>query len=208
MKLSRRRPAETEPDSAAPTAELVVDDSSPARAKGRATPKRRDSAPRKVPVTQPPRNRKEAVQWQKQQASRTAKNPSAVTSPTSKADYRAALRRGDPVALPRRDAGPAKKLARDWVDSRVMASNFLLILFPVILLGYVAPILNIITLLLFVLFLGEWYFAGRRIHSLARARFGKVTESPMSLGFYAGSRAYMPRRWRMPGAQVKRGDAI
>jgi hypothetical protein len=30
----------------------------------------------------------------------------------------------------------------------------------------------------------------------------------MALGFYAGSRAYMPRRWRMPAPQVTVGDKI
>jgi hypothetical protein len=30
----------------------------------------------------------------------------------------------------------------------------------------------------------------------------------MSVGFYAGSRAYMPRRWRMPAPQVGIGDKV
>ncbi|MDT4914162.1 MAG: hypothetical protein QOC66_3290, partial [Pseudonocardiales bacterium] len=30
----------------------------------------------------------------------------------------------------------------------------------------------------------------------------------MTIGFYAGSRAYLPRRWRLPSPQVERGDPI
>jgi hypothetical protein len=30
----------------------------------------------------------------------------------------------------------------------------------------------------------------------------------MSLGLYAGSRAYLPRRWRLPAPQVDLGDKI
>jgi hypothetical protein len=57
-------------------------------------------------------------------------------------------------------------------------------------------------------FLAEWYIVGRRIRSLATERFGKAEGGNMSIGFYAGSRAYLPRRWRLPGPQVARGDEI
>jgi hypothetical protein len=30
----------------------------------------------------------------------------------------------------------------------------------------------------------------------------------MSVGFYAGSRAYLPRRWRLPAPQVDIGEEI
>ena len=39
-------------------------------------------------------------------------------------------------------------------------------------------------------------------------RFGEAQGGAMSIGFYAGSRAYLPRRWRLPAPQVGLGDPI
>jgi len=200
VKLLRRRPAEPEP-----VVDGTGDDLADAVTKGRPTPKRRDSTPRRGPASQAPRNRKEAYRWQKQQRNRTG---SAAGKPRSTKEYREAIRSGDPTALPRRDQGPARKLARDWVDSRRMLSNYLLLLFPLMIVGYLVPFLNVAVIALFVGFLGEWYVTGRRIRALALERNGSVNQGPWALGFYAGSRAYMPRRWRMPRPQVSIGDEI
>ena len=43
---------------------------------------------------------------------------------------------------------------------------------------------------------------------LAIERNGQADGTAMSIGFYMGSRAYLPRRWRLPGPQVQRGDEI
>jgi hypothetical protein len=201
--LPRRSEApELEPE---PVEEVTVPGSAP---KGRPTPKRRDSAPRRQTVTQAPRNRKEAAQYQKQQAARAKTNP-ATGQPRSAAETRAAMRRGDPSALPRRDQGPERKLARNWVDSRRMLSNFLLLLFPLMIISIQVPMLNFLVLAIFLALLAEWYITGRRIKALAAQRGIEQSRSgPMSLGFYAGSRAYMPRRWRMPAPQMRIGDKI
>lgn len=153
-----------------------------------------------------PRTRKEAVQWQKQQAARS--RSTGRSGKLSGQAYRDALRRGDPDALPKRDRGPVRKLARDWVDSRRMLSNFMLILFPLLIVGYFIPYLNMAVFALLIVIVAEWYLAGRRIRTLALSRLDDVREGPWSLGFYAGSRAYMPRRWRMPSPQVAVGDSI
>ena len=40
--------------------------------------------------------------------------------------------------LPKRDKGPVRKLARDWVDTHFMFSNYLLLVFPLLLVaGYI-----------------------------------------------------------------------
>ena len=52
----------------------------------------------------------------------------------------------------------------------------------------------------------EWYVTGKRIRAMAIERFGKADGGNMSIGFYAGSRAYLPRRWRLPAPQVERGQ--
>ncbi len=200
MKLLRRRPAPPEPDAAAeePSADVVT-------GKGRPTPKRRDTSPQRGPVT-PPKSRKEAYKWQKQQNRRTAR--SAGAKPMTNQQYREALRRGDPGALPRRDQGPVRKIARDWVDSHRLLSNYMLILFPLMVVGYFIPYLNIVVIAVPIVIVAEWYLTGRRIRALALSRLDSVREGTWSIAFYAGSRAYMPRRWRMPGPQVGIGDAI
>ncbi|MDT4916150.1 MAG: hypothetical protein QOH89_850 [Pseudonocardiales bacterium] len=207
MKLSRR---ETSAE-----ADIVDDESGPASAelqtaakaaKGRPTPKRRDSQGRRGPVSAP-RTRKEAYARQKQLA-KEQKSARAAAKPRSVAEQRAALKRGDADALPRRDQGKTKKLARDYVDSHRLVSNYLLFLFPVMIVGIVIPIAQLIVLVVFLALLVEWYRVGRRIRALALERFGETQGGNLSIGFYAGSRAYLPRRWRLPAPQVDLGDEI
>jgi hypothetical protein len=178
----------------------------PVAGKGRPTPKRRDAQGRRGPVTAP-KTRKEAYARQKQLA-RQQRTNRATGKPRSVAEQRAALRRGDPDALPRRDQGPTRKLARDWVDSRRMLSNYLLILFPIMIASYAVPYLSLVVIVVFLGLLGEWYVTGRRIRALAIERNGSAQGGPMSIGFYAGSRAYLPRRWRLPAPQKQLGDEI
>jgi hypothetical protein len=174
--------------------------------KGRPTPKRRESQGRRGPVAAP-RTRKEAYARQKQ-LSKEQKAASRAAKPRTVAEQRAALKRGDPSALPRRDQGKTRKLARDYVDSHRMLSNFLLLLFPLMIIGIVLPTLQLVVLAAFFGFLVEWYLVGRRIRALSIERYGEAQGGNLSIGFYAGSRAYLPRRWRLPAPQVERGDAI
>ena len=203
VKLSRReKPADAEV--------ATVDESETAAAaaarKGRPTPKRRESQGKRGPVSAP-KTRKEAYARQKQLA-RQQKSDRAAAKPRTVAEQRAALRRGDPTALPRRDQGPTRKLARDYVDSRRLLSNYLLFLFPIMIAGLALPQLQIIVLVVFVGLLMEWYVIGKRIRTLAIERDGSAQGGNMTIGFYAGSRAYLPRRWRLPKPQVERGDPI
>ena len=203
MKLSRReKPAEAE------VPESLAEPTTVSLGKGRPTPKRRESEGRRGPVTAP-KTRKEAYARQKQ-ISKEHKATRAAAPPRSAAEQRAALKRGDLSALPRRDQGKTRKLARDYVDSHRMLSNFLLLLFPIMIAGIVPALsmLQIAVLVIFVALLVEWYLVGRRIRRLAQERFGEVQGSNLSIGFYAGSRAYLPRRWRLPAPQVERGEAI
>jgi hypothetical protein len=177
--------------------------------KGRPTPKRRESEGRRGPVTAP-KTRKEAMARQRQLAKESRQR--RTTTPTNSmtvAQRREALKAGDPAVLPRRDQGRTRQLARDYVDSRRMISSYMLLLFPLMILGAWVPLLSLVTLVLFGVFVYEWYVVGRRIRTLAVERFGKSDGgSPMAIGFYAGSRAYLPRRWRLPAPRVERGDPI
>ena len=155
-----------------------------------------------------PKTRKEAYARQRELAKtqRTAQRTPAAN--LTVAQRRELLRQGDPSVLPRRDRGQTRSLARDWVDSRRMASNYLLILFPLVIIGYAIPIMQIVVLVLFLGLLVEWYLAGRRISALAKERYGKAEGSPLTIGFYAGARAYLPRKWRMPAPRVDLGEQI
>ena len=209
MKLSRRGTAadtvtetDVEPDADG------IDLTKPA--KGRPTPKRRDAEGRKGPVTAP-KTRKEAYARQKQltKEQRTATKAGAPVKARSAAEQRAALKRGDADALPRRDQGRTRKLARDYVDSTRMLSNYMLLLFPLFILTTVVPALRILEVAVIVIFLGlvgEWFIVGRRLRAIALERFGEADGTNMGIGFYMGSRAYMPRKWRLPAPQVQRGD--
>jgi len=195
--LRRRQTAVTEPAQAEPIEQEPAD---PGGApKGRPTPKRRTGT---GPVSPAPKTRKEAVAWQKQHANAKVAGQKRLTGK----EYQQAVRSGE--VLPRRDQGPVRALARDYVDSRRMASNYLLWLFPLLLVGYFVPYLQLLTLLLFMLLVGEWVISGSRIKRLAAERGHTSRESALSLGFYAGSRAYFKRSWRRPLPVKQLGDEI
>jgi hypothetical protein len=195
-----RRKTTVEPVSTVGTG--ASDDVAAGSRKGRPTPKRRTNS---APPAKAPKTRKEAMAWQKQQGAR-AKVAGQKKMTTT--EYREAMKAGDPRVLPKRDAGPVRALARDYVDSRRMASNYLLLLFPLMLVGYVIRPLQIVTLALFFMLLVEWIITGNRLRKLARERGLETRERSVSLGFYAGSRAYFPRSWRRPAPRVDRGAAI
>jgi hypothetical protein len=161
-----------------------------------------------------PKTRKEAYARQKEQA-KVAKvarrTPQAQQTP---AQRRAALRAGDPSSLPLRDQGPTRKLARDYVDSHRMFSNYLLLLFPVLMLTFVhfnknvVLILDGVSLLTVVLVSTEGFLASRRIRRLIIERSGSLDKRARGLGIYVVGRAYLPRKWRLPNPQVAIGDPI
>lgn len=200
--LRRKAAAETVTEVPTPEPEPELGPASARAPKGRPTPKRRTNS---LPPPPPPKTRKEAAAWQKQQGSKSKVAGQKKLTPT---EYREAVKAGDPRVLPRRDQGPVRALARDYVDSRRMASNYLLLLFPLMLVGYAIPTLQILTLGLFGLLLAEWIFTGSRIRKLAVSRGLQSRESAVSLGFYAGSRAYFRRSWRRPLPRVELGDEI
>jgi Protein of unknown function (DUF3043) len=202
--LPRRDAAADQPDEPA-RAEIVADQvaSGP---KGRPTPKRRDADPRRGPVAAP-KSRKEAAQRQRLQAKQTR----ATATPLTATQRRQRLLAGDPTVLPRRDAGPTRALARDYVDSKRMLSNWLLLLFPLIFISFLfkTPAVNLVILGLFIIVLLEWAYTGRKIIELAKSRgIDPGRERPIGIGLYAGTRAYLPRKWRVPRARVGLGDEI
>jgi hypothetical protein len=199
VKLSLRRTAE-EP------AEATDESADRPGGKGRPTPKRRDVVGQRGPV-KAPQTRMEAYARQKQQSREARAASRTPAASMTVAQRRAALRTGEVLA--RRDQGPTRKIARDYVDSHRMFSNYLLWLFPLMVASYAIPQAWIIQMVVFAVFFGilvEWYLIGRRVRAMSIERTGSAEGSAMSIGFYAGSRAYLPRRWRLPAPQVQLGD--
>jgi Protein of unknown function (DUF3043) len=196
--MFRRRPKASEEPPDVP----AEPEASPQTSKGRPTPKQRQA---RGPATPAPKTRKEAVRYQKQRYQAEKASTKAPTTPKAR---RAAMLAGDEDALPRRDRGPVRQLARDYVDSHRMLSNYMLIIFPFLLLSVFSPAVSIVLWLALLGFVTEWMIVGRRLKAMAISRKMKVTDSAFGLGFYAGSRAYMPRRWRVPRPRVNRGDSI
>ncbi|TDB91462.1 DUF3043 domain-containing protein [Actinomadura sp. 7K534] len=166
--------------------------------KGRPTPKRRDAEKlRRQPITAPA-NRKEAYKkLREKQAAERAK-------------VRQGMAKGNEEHLLKRDKGPVRRLARDYVDSRRTVGSYLMYgMFAIVLLSMMPiPIARLLVLfappvLLFVVF-AEGILLSRGIKRLAAERY--PDESAKGVGMYAAMRAMQIRRLRIPNPRVKIGE--
>jgi hypothetical protein len=171
--------------------------------KGKATPKRREAqAARKV----------SAIGASGRSARGTGKG--GRLTPEQARLRREAMRRGDDSALPLRDRGPARRYARDYVDSRRnVLGLFVPVAVPVILLGFVFPHVKVVVLIttfaLYAYILGSVFdsiLMAQGIRKQIAIRF--PNETTRGIGLYAAMRALQFRRMRMPGARVARGAKV
>jgi hypothetical protein len=181
-------------------------DASPARpgavtaGKGKPTPKRSEAERRRREPYTAPKDRKEASR-----ASRTRQR-------TDRTRRMEAVRRGEEWAMPTRDRGPAKALARDYVDSKRRISEYYMygLLVLLVLLFIRAPIVQTIiplVVLAAVLVMGiEGIFIGRKVKALAAERL--PGQSTRGLSLYSAMRALQIRRLRVPKPRVKPGDSF
>ena len=181
-------------------------DDSPARpgavtaGKGRPTPKRSEAERRRRQPYTAPKDRKEAsrVSRDRQRTDRTRRME--------------AVRRGEEWAMPARDRGPVKALARDYVDSKRRISEYYMygLLVLLVLLFIRTPIVQTIVPLIVlgaVLVMAlEGIFIGRRVKSLAAERL--PGQSTRGLALYSAMRALQIRRLRVPKPRVKPGDSF
>jgi hypothetical protein len=123
-----------------------------------------------------------------------------------------AMRRGEEWALPPRDRGPAKALARDYVDSRRRISEFYmygLLVLMVLLFINVPAVQTIVPLLVMVAVLvmvAEGIFIGRQVRTLVEQRL--PGESTRGIRLYAAMRALQIRRLRVPKPRIRPGDSF
>jgi DUF3043 family protein len=178
----------------------VVRSSAVTAGKGRPTPKRSEAERRRHQPYSAPKDRKEASRAarDRQRGDRTHRMEG--------------LRRGEDWALPVRDRGPVKALARDFVDSRRRLSEFymygLLVLLVLLFIpnALVKSIVPLLVLAAILIMLVEGVFIARRVRGLAAERL--PGESTRGIGLYAGMRALQIRKLRMPKPRVNIGDTI
>ncbi|OLT33026.1 hypothetical protein BJF79_35445 [Actinomadura sp. CNU-125] len=120
------------------------------------------------------------------------------------------MQKGDEKYLLKRDKGPVRRLARNYVDSRRTVGSYLMYAMLAIVMLSLVPIPAARLLVLFappVLLLavfGEGLLLSRGIKKLAAERF--PDESRKGVGMYAAMRAMQIRRLRVPAPQVKIGE--
>ncbi|HTJ67489.1 MAG TPA: DUF3043 domain-containing protein [Actinospica sp.] len=163
--------------------------------KGRATPTRKEAeAARKLRLGALPADPKA-----RRQAEREANRASYDRS-------RQALRSGDERHYPARDQGPAKAFVRDYVDGRI---RLLEMLMPLVILCWATLLMRNTSIYIYSSFVMEvvvvvgivlGILLGQRVKRRVAADFGP--EEARGTGFYAFSRAVMPRFLRQPRPRV------
>jgi hypothetical protein len=122
------------------------------------------------------------------------------------------MRRGEEWALPAKDKGPVRALARDLVDSRRRLSEFymyglVVLLFLLFLHAKVVQtVLPLLLIVMVVIMIVEGYFVGRRVTTLANERF--PGQSTRGIKMYAAMRALQIRKLRFPKPRVKPGATV
>lgn len=123
-----------------------------------------------------------------------------------------AMRRGEEWALGPRDRGPAKKLARDFVDAKRRPMEYYMYALIVLIIALfagrsstaLASYMQIFLLVIIVIIALDAYFLRRSIFKLVHERL--PNESTRGLAFYAIMRALQLRRFRTPSPRLKPGD--
>jgi hypothetical protein len=167
--------------------------------KGRPTPKRSEAEKRRRPFAAPA-DRKEA--------NRQYRNREKAT----RSRRLEGMNRGEQWAMPPRDRGPVKALARDYVDSKRRFSEYYmygLVVLLVMLLVRVKVVQTIVPALVLAavaVMAAEGYLIGRKMKSLAEERF--PGESIRGVRLYAAMRALQIRKLRVPKPRLKPGDSF
>ncbi|MDQ1541066.1 MAG: hypothetical protein QOH29_1792 [Actinomycetota bacterium] len=122
------------------------------------------------------------------------------------------MRRGDDSALGARDRGPARRFARDFVDSRrSVVGLFIPVAAPIILLGYtrVGILVWLANIGLYAFVIGSILDSMRMNRAIRKQVSIRYPGEPTKgLGMYAVMRAMQFRRMRMPGPRVARGAKV
>jgi hypothetical protein len=193
---SQDSPGAQSPDS---PAEVKQPRSAAEAAKGRPTPKRSEAE----------RNRRQPITG--------SRAPTAPRTPEDKAKARSersrkyqAMKQGEAWALNPRDRGPARALARDYIDSKRRISEYYMYILVLLLAAvflrnkteqqYVSPLVLVLVVIIVV----DAQLIRRSLRKLVGERL--PGESTRGLTMYAVMRALQIRRFRMPAPRVRPGD--
>jgi hypothetical protein len=166
--------------------------------KGRPTPKRRDAEAKR-----PRRSLAPAV-------NKADRKVLKAQQRKKREELRGAYMRGEERALPTRDKGPARKFARNYVDSRYSVAEFFMPLLMVVLLLSIIPsqgVKVLATLFMYMVILISFidgYLMGRKIKANVAEQYPE--EKLKGLAVYAWLRSTQIRRLRSPAPLVKRGE--
>jgi Protein of unknown function (DUF3043) len=167
-------------------------------AKGRPTPKRSEAEKRRRQPYSAPADRKATV------------NQSRTQGRADRTKRYEAMRRGEDWALPAKDRGPVRGLARDFVDSRRRISEFYMYLVGALVvllfIRSLRAVVDYVVLGVIVVMLAEAILGGRQIRKLVSERF--PGERTKGLTAYTALRGMQIRALRTPKPRVKVGDKI
>jgi len=192
-------------DAGLPVPDDADDESRPARGnvtapKGVPTPKRSDAQANRRQPYQAPADRKAAAQLARQR------------DRTERGRRSDALQRGEQWALPAKDRGPVRALARDVVDARRGIGEYYMIMVVVLIALLIVPgsttklVADLVVLFMLLLIIIEGWFVGTKVKRLAAQRFpGESTKGVM---LYTTMRGISLRRMRIPKPRVDRGDKV
>jgi hypothetical protein len=182
--------------------------------KGRPTPKRSEAE----------RNRYRSIQGGTTSGRMTStRDPGRKLTPEEKARERdraradrtkrmEAMRRGEDWALGPRDRGPAKKLARDYVDAHRRPMEFYMYALIVLVIALfagrsntaLAGYMQIFLLAIIAVIAADGLLLRRSVLKVVHERL--PNESTRGLAFYAIMRGLQLRRFRTPSPSLKPGD--
>ena len=168
--------------------------------KGVPTPKRSEAQSNRRLPYQAPTDRKAASQQarQRERGERVRRTE--------------ALQRGESWALPAKDRGPVRALARDVVDARRGIGEYYMFMVVLLVVLLVVPgkstkvIADIVVVFLLLVVIGEAGLVGSKVKRLAQQRF--PNENTKGVLWYAATRGIQMRRMRIPKPRVNRGQKV
>lgn len=173
--------------------------------KGRPTPKRREAENRRRgPVPPPPKTQREAMK--RARGNKEERRKAA-------AERRQRMMEGDDRYLMPRDRGPVRAYVRDIVDTR---RHLMGLFMPLVLVVFATTLVQDLvvqqyaTLACMILLLAmvfEGSVLGRMVNRRVRAKFPDAKDRPLSLGWYAFTRAMQIRKLRVPRPRYTPKDA-
>ncbi|WP_010695339.1 DUF3043 domain-containing protein [Saccharopolyspora spinosa] len=164
--------------------------------KGKPTPKRRDAeGKRRGPVPPPPKNQREAIK--RSRGNKDERRQAAR-------ERRERMMQGDDRYLMPRDKGPVRAYVRDLVDTR---RHLMGLFMPLVLIVFATTLAqNLVVqqyatlacMALLVMMVVEGTLLGRYVNKRVRAKYPDHKDRPLSLGWYAFTRAMQIRKLRVP----------